>query len=248
MSVGGEWTDYAETLVRGFRVLESCKVRLTSNVKLYWLLSRWNVVILDNFILLPILWWHACCFLGMMQVITLWCINSFVRWWLSLRPPMISYPPEPWFARLNPLQATWRSFFCLRKLMSPVTCGAEGRITWSLLTAVCLDPFLRGFSVCRSSCLVSIITSHWIKTLLLPDLALLLALHNLLLGPGPDLLDLSLRWIIYMTNWRSNCLSAVSADSSHWGHRLQAVSGIHIWLSLHHALSGGWDQPIHIRI
>ena len=241
VSIGGEGTDDTETLVWGFWVLECGKVWLTSYVKLHWLLSRWNIVIFDNFILLSILRGHICCFLRMMQVITLWCINSFVRWWFSPRSPMISHPPEPWFAGLYPLEASCRSFLSLRKLMSPVTSRAKGSITRSLLTAVCLDPFLWGFSVCRSSCLVSIITTQWINTVLIPGLALLLALHNFLLGPRPDLLDLSLRWIIYVTNWRANCLATVSADSSDRCHCLKAVSGIHIRLCLHHPLSRGWD-------
>ena len=75
--------------------------------------------------------------------------------------------------------------------MGPVTSGAEDWIPRSLLVAVCLDTFLRGFGVCRSSGLVSIITAHWIKTLLISHLSFLLALHNLLLWPRSDLFDLS---------------------------------------------------------
>ena len=241
MSVGGEGTDDAETLVWGFGVLESGQVWLTSDVKLHWLLSRWNVVILDNFILLSILRRHICCFLSMVQVITLGCINSFVRWWFSLGSTMISDPPEPWFARLDPLKPTSRSFLSLRELMGPVPSGAEGWIPRSLLAAVRLDTFLWGFGVCRSSGLVCIVTAHRIKTLLLPHLAFLLALHNLLLWPGPDLFDLSPGWIIDMANWRSNCLSTVSAGGSDRGHCLEAVSGIYVWLGLHYSLSRSWD-------
>ena len=210
-------------------------------MKLHWLLSRWNVVILDNFILLSILRRHICCFLSMMQVITLGCINSFVRWWFSLRPTMICDPPEAWFARLDPLKSTSRSFLSLRELMSPVPSGAKGWIPRSLLAAVRLDTFLRGFGVCRSSGLVCIITAHRIKTLLLPHLALLLALHNLLLWPGPDLLDLSPGWIVDMANWRSDCLSAVGTNGSYRSHCLKAVSGIHIRLGLHDSLSRSLD-------
>ena len=245
MSIRSEGSDDSKTLVWGFRILESGQVWLSSDVELHWWLSSWNVVILNNFILLSILRRHISRFFSMMQVITLRRINSLVRWRFSLTAP-ISDPPDPWLARLHPLEPTPCSLLILRELMGPVPGGAEGSIARSLLTAVWLDAFLGGFGVCRSSCLVCIITGRRIKTLLFSRLCILLAFHNLMLGPYFP--DLSFGRVFDMADWRSNCLAAVGADGSNRCHSLKAVSSIYVRLGLHYTFSRGWDQPIDIRI
>ena len=102
--------------------------------------------------------------------------------------------------------------------MGPRSSGAESGVSRSLLTAVSVDAFLRGFCVCRASSLVSIKRVHRIQTLLFSHLALLLALHDI--RRWPYLFDLSPGRVIDMANGRPHSLSTVSASGANRCHSL----------------------------